>query len=147
MKKTLFVLALLLLPVTAEAQVNRCLDASGKVVGYGAQCPVGTHSEATTIRNAAAAGESQKSLAERDAAFRKRQMEKQEAEAKQAQETARQAQLKRACDDSRTYLKTLEARHRVRKTDPKSGERVFLGDADYAKETARVQADIANNCK
>ena len=52
-----------------------------------------------------------------------------------------------ACDDSRTYLKTLEARHRVRRTDPKSGERVFLGDADYAKETARVQADIAQDCE
>ena len=148
MKKPLFVLALLLLPLTAEAQVNKCLDPSGKVVGYGAQCPPGTRSEATTIRNApSAAGESQKSLAERDAAFRKRQMEKQEADAKQAQEAARQAQLKRACDESRTYLKALEARHRVQKTDPKSGERVFLSDADYPKETARIQANIAKNCK
>lgn len=146
MKKPWLILALLL-PLTAAAQVNKCLDASGKVVGYGAQCPAGTRAEATAIRNAPAASEPQKSLAERDAAFRKRQMEKQEAEAKQAQEAARQAQMKRACDESRTYLKTLEARHRVQKTDPKSGERVFLGDADYPKETARVQADIAKNCK
>jgi hypothetical protein len=148
MKKPLLVLALLLLPATAAAQVNKCLDASGKVVGYGAQCPAGTRSEATTIRNApAAANESQKSLAERDAAFRKRQMERQEADAKQTQESARQAQLKRACDESRTYLKALEARHRVQKTDPKTGERVFLTDADYPKEVARVQSNIAKSCK
>ena len=146
MKRPWFILALLL-PLTAAAQVNKCLDASGKVVGYGAQCPPGTRSEATAIRSAPTASDAQKSLAERDAAFRKRRMEKQEAEAKQAQESARQAQLKRACDESRTYLKVLEARHRVQKTDPKSGERVFLADADYPKETARVQADIAKNCK
>lgn len=148
MKKSMFVLALLLLPLPAAAQVNKCLDASGKVVGYGAQCPAGTRSEATTIRNApATANESQKALAERDAAFRKRQMERQEAEKKQAETSAQQAQQKRACDESRTYLKALEARHRVQKTDPKTGERIFLTDADYPKEVARVQSSIAKNCK
>lgn len=148
MNKPIVLLALLLLCDTAAAQVNKCLDASGKVVGYGAQCPAGTRSEATTIRNAPqAAGDSQKSLAERDAAFRKRQVERQEAEAKQAQASTQQAQLKRACDESRVYLKALEARHRVQKADPNTGERVFLSDADYPKEVARVQSSIAKRCK
>ena len=57
------------------AQVNKCLDASGKVVGYASECPAGSRAEPTNIRNAPQSGtDTSKSLAERDAEFRKRQI-------------------------------------------------------------------------
>src|SRR5688572_8411019 len=127
--KTIFAMLLLtplvwLLPGAAAAQVNKCLDASGKVVAYGSECPAGTRSEQTNIKNAptpAGAG-SQKSVAERDADFRKRQMEKQEAATKADQKSAEAAQRKTACDSSRAYLKQLQERQRITRTDPKTGE-------------------------
>jgi hypothetical protein len=137
------------LPIVASAQVNKCLDASGKVVGYGSECPAGTRSEQTNIKNApapAAAG-SQKSVAERDADFRKRQMEKQEAAAKADQKGAEAAQRKSACENSRSYLKQLQDRQRITKTDPKTGERIFLADAEYPKEIAAAERSVAQNCK
>ena len=112
MKPIFAVLLLALLPGVAGAQVNKCLDASGKVVAYGTDCPPGTRPEPTTIRNAPASGgaASQKSTAERDADFRKRQMEKQEATVKANEKSAEAAQRKAACETSRTYLKQLQER-------------------------------------
>ena len=147
MKTTLAVL-LVMLPGAAAAQVNKCYDAAGKIVGYAAECPAGTRSEQTTIKNApASAAPAGKSLSERDAEFRKRQMEKQEASTKAEQKTAETAQMKRACEDSRAYLKGLQERQRVTRTDPRTGERVFLADPDYPKEIAAAQRSISENCK
>ena len=149
MKAIFAVLLIALLPGVAGAQVNKCLDASGKVVAYGSECPPGTRSEQTNIKNApapAGAG-TQKSTAERDADFRKRQMEKQEAATKAAQKSAETAQRKTACDNARAYLKQLQERQRITKTDPKSGERTFLTDAEYPKEIASAEKSVAQNCK
>ena len=138
---------MLLLPGLAAAQVNKCLDASGKVVGYGAQCPPGTRAEQTTIKNAPGESSAAKSLAERDADFRKRQAERQEAEAKAAKSNAAAAQNKRACEDAQAYLKNLQAGQRIRTTDPKTGERNYLADSEYPKEIERAQKSVASNCK
>jgi hypothetical protein len=136
-------------PGVASAQVNKCLDASGKVVAYGNQCPPGTRSEETNIKNAPApaGAAAPKSTAERDADFRKRQMEKQEASAKASEKSAEAAQRKAACENSRAYLKQLQDRQRITRTDPKTGERTFLSDADYPKETASAQRAVSENCK
>jgi hypothetical protein len=131
------------------AQVTKCVDASGRVVAYGSECPAGTRAEATGIRNAPAASApaQQPSLAERDAEFRKRQIEKHEAAAKAAQQSAEAREQRQACDEARAYLKGLQAGHRIPRTDPKTGERSYLGDADYPKEIARAQRVAAANCK
>src|SRR5687768_14804433 len=115
MKTTPAVLLLaMLLPGIAGAQINKCLDASGKAVAYGNECPPGTRSEQTAIKsNPAQPAPAQKSTAERDAEFRKRQMEKQEAEAKAAKSGAEVAQRKQACADSRNYLKNLQEGQRI----------------------------------
>ncbi|HYC46937.1 MAG TPA: DUF4124 domain-containing protein [Burkholderiales bacterium] len=143
------VLLLTMPGLAAGAQINKCMDASGKVVAYAAECPAGTRSEQTNIKNApsAAPAPAQKSLAERDAEFRKRQMEKQEAATKDEKKSAEQAQRKRACDSARAYLKSLQEKQRITRTDPKTGERVFLEDAEYPKEIARAQQAVSNNCK
>lgn len=129
------------------AQVNRCVDASGKVLGYAAECPPGTKAEQTNIKNApGSAAAPQKSLAERDADFRKRQVEKQEAAAKAEKKTAEAVDRKRACEDARSYLKALQDRQPVTRTDPKTGERAYLKDSDYGPEIARAERGVVQSC-
>ena len=140
-------LLVLLHGYAGAAQVNRCVDASGKVVGYASECPAGTKAEQTSIKNApAAAATPQKSLAERDADFRKRQIEKQEAADKAEKKMADAADRKRACEDARSYLKSLQDRQPVARTDPKTGERTFLRDSEYAQEIARAERVVSQTC-
>ena len=135
---------------SAHGQLLKCVSKDGRVE-YAAQCPAGTKEQSTGIRStpapAAAPAAKEQSLAERDADFRKRQTEKQEADAKDAKKSADAAQRQRACEDSRSYLKSLQAGNRVSKTDPKTGERVFLEDAQYAGEIAAAQKVVDENCK
>jgi hypothetical protein len=100
--KVVLALLFLILSGPVAAQVNRCVDSAGKVVGYATECPAGTRSEQTSIRNAPPSSTSpQKSLAERDADFRKRQIEQQEAVSKAEKKGAEAAYRKRACEESR----------------------------------------------
>ena len=144
-------IAMLLASTAAHAQLFKCIGKDGRVE-YASQCPPGTIQQSTGIKSAppaapAGAAMPQKSLAERDAEFRKRQMEKQEAEAKDAKKAAETAQRQRACDDARAYLKNLQAGNRVVKYDAKTGERIFLEDAQYDPEIAAAQRSIDANCK
>jgi hypothetical protein len=141
----------------AGAQVNKCVDRAGKVVGYASECPAGTKSEATNIRNtpsASAAGTASSasastgnSIAEQEAGFRKRQMEKQESQAKAGKLAADQQARTQACDSARSYLKSLQSGVRIVRTDPNTGERIVLDDASHAKETDAAQRAVSANCK
>ena len=201
--KTIVALALMAVSAGAAAQINKCLDASGKVVGYGNECPPGTRTEASGVKvspppapaksaatdaaksdkgaekgaakgaekgadkSAGAAGgksapesaadakkrESEKSAGgaagggkaapESAAEAKKRDAAKQEADAKKA---AADAQNKQACEESRGYLKSLQSGNRISKRDPKTGERLYMQDSEYAGEIARTQAVIKANC-
>jgi hypothetical protein len=168
MKTIAAVAVMMMMPALAFAQINKCVDKSGKVVGYGNECPAGTRSEASGVKSAPApapaaakdagkadakgdakgAGASQpKSLAERDADFRKRQVEKQEAEAKAQKTAADSEQKQRACTDAQSYLKSLQSGSRIVRSDAKTGERSYLADSDYPKEIARTQQQIQQACK
>jgi hypothetical protein len=74
-------------------------------------------------------------------------MEKQETTAKANEKSAEAAQRKTACETSRAYLKQLQERQRITRTDPKTGERSFLSDAEYPKEIADAERSVAHNCK
>lgn len=141
------VLLLSLAPASSIAQVNKCVDGAGKVVGYGSECPPGTRSEQTGIRNTPPASAGEKSLAERDAEFRKRQLEQKEATEKSEKKSAEARERKEACESSQSYLKSLQAGHRIRKTDPKTGDVSFLADGEYSKEIAAAQKAVTANCK
>lgn len=155
----LIVALLVLIPAAAgAAQIHKCVDKSGKVVGYADECPAGTRSDVVDIKSSPAASipaatpagdkvPQPKSFAERDADFRKRQVEKQEAEAKAEKKSAETEQQKRACEQAQAYLKALQAGQRVARVDPKTGERAFLSDADYPKELAEAQRSVTANCK
>lgn len=145
--KTIIAVLAMLIPAFASAQVNKCIDAQGKVVGYGADCPPGSRPEKMDIRPGPPAGAAQqKSLAEREAESRKRQVEKKEAEAKATKSAAELAEAKRMCADAQSYLKALQEKQRIPRTDPKTGERIFLEDSQYPAETARARQMVATNC-
>lgn len=147
--KTLFaVLAVAFLPVAAHAQIMKCVGANGRVE-FAAACPPGTKAQDTGIRNAPAAAPAgpQKSLAERDADFRKRTTEQQEA-AKKSEEKAQQtADQKQNCEAAKSYLSSLQSGNRIGKTDPATGERVFMEDNERATEMARAQRAADSSCK
>lgn len=141
---------LVLLSGAAYGQLYKCVDNSGKVE-YANICPPGTRQEATGIRNSPGSSPStaapQKSPAERDAEFRKRQIERQEAAAKQKNQEVEKEQTQAACDSARRYLQSLQAGIRIRRYDPQTKELVYLQDADYPKEIARAQSAADANCK
>jgi len=90
-----FVIALLIMlaPVAAHGQLLKCVGTDGKVE-YASQCPPDTREIQTGIRNvpsAAPPAAAQKSLAEREADFRKRQTEGAEALQKDDKKTAETA--------------------------------------------------------
>lgn len=142
---------MMLLSVAAYGQLFKCVSKDGKVE-YASQCPPGTKQQATGIKTTPSSPSSgaeapQKSLAERDAEFRKRLTEKDEAQASETKKAAEAEQRRRACDDARAYLKSLQAGNRVVRVDPKTGERIFLEDAGYATEIATAQRSVETNCK
>jgi len=139
------------LPMGAHAQLVKCVGKGGKVE-YARECPEGTTEQKTGIRSAPAGPSSggapaQKSLVERDADFKKRMIEQQEAAGKDAKKTAEMNQRREDCDAAQAYLKSIESGQRIARTDPKTGERVFLEDAERAAEGTRAKTRIAEACK
>jgi len=147
--KTTIGVILVLFSGAVYGQLYKCASPSGNIE-YASACPAGTRQENTGIRNAPGAANSaapRKSVAESDADFRKRQMEKQDATAKLEKKSAEDAQRQRNCDSARSYLASLQSGARISRTDPKTGERVFLEDKDFARETADAQRAVGANCK
>ncbi len=148
MRNVFVVLALIALPAAAHAQIMKCIGAGGRVE-FATACPPGTRAEATGIRNnpGAASATPQKSLTERDAEFRKRQLEQQDTAKKTEEKTRDAADRKQNCEAAQTYLRGLQAGSRITKPDPKTGELVFLDDAERTAEAARAQRAVDTNCK
>jgi hypothetical protein len=139
------------LSTAAYGQLVKCVSKDGKVE-YARDCPPGTTEQRVRAPGSAPAGTAspppaQKSLAERDADFKKRQIEQQEAQQKDAKAAAEAQQRQSACNDARAYLKTLEEGVRVARVDPKTGERIYLEDSERATEMARARAQINDRCK
>lgn len=148
MKKLLIFLTMAFLPVAAHAQIMKCVGANGRVE-FAASCPPGTKAESTGIRNnpSTAPAAAQKSLADRNADFQKRQMEQQE-NAKKAETKAQDdIDRKQNCESAKSFLSGLQSGGRIAKNDPKTGERVFLDDNERAAEMARAQRAVETNCK
>ncbi len=147
--KSVIALLMMLAPVAAHGQLLKCVGTDGKVE-YASQCPTGTKEIQTGIRNAPSASPpaaTQKSLAEREADFKKRQMEGAEARQKDEKKAAETQERQAACEQARTYLKSLQVGNRISRVDPKTGERVYLEDPDRPAEIARAQRSVDGNCK
>jgi hypothetical protein len=146
-------------PLTVQAQIMKCIGKDGRIE-FAANCPPGTRQQDTgvgTSKPAPAPAASKegakdgaaapKSLADRDAEFRKRQTEQKEAESKAAQKTADDAERVRACNSAKSNLQALKDRQRMFRNDPKTGERVMFEEADFQRELPITERLVAENCK
>jgi len=146
-------LIVLLAPLTAHGQLLKCVSADGRVE-YAAECPAGTKQTQTGIRStregpspSGATSPQQKSLAEQEAAFRKRQMEGAEAQKKDEAKAAELAQSRENCQRAQIYLRSLQEGQRISQIDPKTGERIYIEDPQRPAEIARAQKAVDSNCR
>ena len=148
MKRLLIGCAAILAAGAAAGQVLECVDAKGKKE-YAQICPPGTVQETKLMKSSppGGPGAAAKSQAEREAGFRKRNMERQEAEAKAEKEKADSKIAERNCNDARSQLKLLQDGLRIARTDPNTGERSYLTDDERPAEIANAQKAVASWCK
>ena len=153
--KILLALVMLALSAGAQAQLVKCVSKGGKVE-YAQSCPEGTTEQKIrsgptsgtpgTPSNGTSSAPAQKSLAERDADFKKRMIEQQEAAQKDSRKAAELAEKRADCEAAQAYLKSIEGGNRLSRTDPKTGERVFLEDSERAAEATRARTRISQSC-
>ena len=148
---------LLLVPLVAHGQLMKCIGPGGRVE-YATYCPPDYKEVPTHIRNRPAGSKSpapsqapasavQKSTAEIEADFRKRQSDKAAEEEKARKKSAESAEQREACERARVYVKSIQDGQRISQVDPRTGERVFLEDKDRPAELARAQQIADSNCK
>jgi hypothetical protein len=157
--KLIIAAAIMMTSAATYGQVVKCVSPDGSVE-YANRCPAGTSEQQTTIstkasssakaptasKAPAASASAQKSLAERNAAFNKRQIEQREEQQKAQKLAAQEAQKKQACESARNYLHMLESGERLRTRDPKTGDIGYMDDAGRAAETAKARKSVQDNC-
>ncbi len=94
---------------------------------------------------AAPAAPAPKTLAEQDADFRKRRLDLQKAEQKQAEEDSRGKQRASACAEAQGYMHLYDDGTRMFRPDAE-GNRVYMDDDQRAAERQKLQDQIAKNC-
>lgn len=144
--------ALSIAALPALAEVNKWVDANGKVQ-YSDQAPAGKVNVERlriekTVPPAAAVGKpaAAKTLAERDLEYRQGQVAAEEAQKKQAQVDADTKGRQENCANARGNLKTLEQGGRVYNYDAK-GERTYLDDSARSKSLDDAKKRVAEWCK
>lgn len=148
MKRLLAIAGLLLIATSAQGQLYKWVDESGKVHYSDTPPPAKTKSSKTlSIPNQPAAeAPAGKSIAEQEKDYRKRMSEAADAEAKKKAEDE-QAKIRAAnCQTARNNLKTLEETGRVYTYDAK-GERVYMDDAQRQKAIDDARKAIADWCR
>jgi len=133
------------------AQQFRWVDKDGRVQ-YGDTPPPGV--KATRLKppppgtapapSAAAKKDGEKALSP-DAAFRKRQQEREAAEKKSAQASADADMKRQNCESAQAQVRSIQSGQRISTVD-KTGERVYLDDAQVAGELARAREAVTANC-
>lgn len=151
--KAAIVILVLLTPIAAHGQLLKCIGQDGRVE-YATECPPGAKEIQTGIRSSregpsssGASSTQHKSIAEQEAAFRKRQMESAEAQKKEAAKATEMAQNRENCERARIYLKSLRDGQRISQIDPRTGERVYLEDAARPAAIANAQNAVDSNCR
>jgi hypothetical protein len=150
--KFLIALIVLLAPLAAQAQLLKCVGKDGKVE-YAANCPSGSKEQQTGIRNTKSGPTSdakaspQKSMAEKEADFRKRQTDQQAAATKKEEDAKDAEARKQNCANAREHLAALESGQRIVRTDPNTGERSYVEDSERGKLTAEAKSSVAGWCK
>jgi hypothetical protein len=150
MKASISIIALVLLSFNAQAALHKWVDAEGKV-HYSDTIPpeVSTTQNVRNIsgkdRGDAPADNAPKSLAEREAEFKKSRQAKEDKAEKKAQTEAQAEARSRNCEASRQNARMIEEGVRITTYDAK-GERTFLDDETRAKKLEEARESIRNNC-
>ena len=149
MKRFAYTLAVTALFAAAgvNAQVYQWKDENGKTI-YSDKPPIGAPGQPQKIHtpSPAASSATQKTLADRDLEFRKRQKESQESAEKAQKEQSASAEKQQYCDNTRRRLQALESGERISMHDDK-GERYYMDDAQREKEITKARQDIGSNCR
>lgn len=150
MKSCFAVIALVLISFNAHAELKKWVDADG-VVHYSDTIPPGV-TTTETVRNIsgkgqanAPAGNSPKSLAEREAELKKAKQEKEDASQKKAQQEAAAAAKKSNCEAARQNVQALEEGTRIITYDA-NGERSYLDDNARAQRLEEARKAVSANC-
>ncbi len=151
MMRSLVACVALLIAGSAAAQIFECFDAKGArtIAQY---CPPGTVKENKLMKSGAggtpaASTPAVKTTAEKEVEFRKRALERQEADAKAEKEKNEGKIAEQNCFDARGQLRQLEDGVRITRTDPVTGERSYLSDNDRPAEIAKAKRIVDSWCK
>ena len=132
----------------ASAQIYECIDGGGKVE-FAQKCAPGTMRQREVAKagsgNVDGAAPPQNSYKEQEHAFRQRQFEREQQEAK-ANALAKAAERK--CASARSHLVSLENARRVRAgSDPQTGQPRYLDDAERVAAVQKARDSVTANCK
>ena len=147
MKRLTLAVAALLVTTAMHAQIYQWKDENGKTVisdkppAGAARAPRKIETE-TPVANAAP----QKTTADREMDFRKRQQESQEKTEKAQKEQLAAGQKKENCERARRYLQSLESGERIALRDGQ-GERYYMEDAQRQQEISKAQQTVQADCK
>ena len=137
----------------AFAQQYKWVDKDGRV-RYGDVPPPGVNAKplrapvAPSAPAPSSARQPGKALspAEQEAEFRKRRIEAQKAQEKQAKAAEDEKAKRENCSNAKQQLATLESGQRITRVDPSSGERSFLEDAQRPGEVAKARKLVSDWC-
>ncbi len=149
MRRYFTIIALLLICFDAHAGLNKWVDADGKVHYSDSPPPnvetehvrsfIGKEQTDTPVKY------SPKSIAERDAEYKKAKQEKEKAMQEKTQQDAGAEAKKRNCAAAQENLRTLESGSRVVTYDA-NGERVYLDDTARAQKLEEARTAISKSC-
>lgn len=142
---------LLLLSINAHAALNKWVDADGKV-HYSDTAPVDV--KVNKLRSSSAPDSvisasgvyAPKTLAEREAEWKKSQKSKEEAAQKEAKEQENAAIQQKNCESARSNLAAYEHSQRMVQYDA-NGERSFLDDAARTQKIEEARQSVSTYCK
>jgi hypothetical protein len=150
MSKAIVLVLSVVFATAAAAQQYKWIDKDGKV-RYGDVPPPGV--DVTRLKPPPPGTPSPAAAAKKDGAkgltpeqaFRKRQEDAEKDQQKQAAAEQEAKAKQENCAQAQSALRTLESGQRISRTDSK-GERVFLEDAEIAKETAKARDSVKQWC-
>jgi type IV secretory pathway VirB10-like protein len=151
MRKFLLFAVAVVFAGSAAAQQYKWVDKDGKV-RYGDTPPAGV--KATPLKPpppgvpapaSAPASKGPLTSAEKEAEFRKRQIEGEKLTAKEQQARQEMESRKENCARAQETLRSVEGGQRIARTDAK-GERYFLDESQMAQEKAKASASVNQWC-
>lgn len=147
MKPFAFAVVAMLAATAVNAQIYEWKDAQGKT-HYSDKPPVETSrvKKIAAPETSASADPTQKTMADRELEFRKRQKENQENADKANKEQAASADRKASCDNARRMLEMLGSGERIALRDDQ-GERYYMDENQRQQETIKARQAIETNCK